>query len=394
MKEGWKIVKLGEVGSFIRGITFSKKDFVEEGFPCIHYGQIHMKFGHITSKHLSCIPESFIKKDRLATKGDLVIAITSEDVEGSCKCTAWLGDYDIAVGAHAVIFKHSMNPEFVSFYFKSRAFYSEKEKYTHGFKVTEIKPSDIAKIPIPLPPLSEQTRIVSILDNAFSQLESSREKAIKLLNDAKEIFQAQLKKEMTPKEGWEVKKIGEIAKTSSGATPLKSCKEYYENGNIPWLRSGEVCKKYINDTELFITELAVEKTSAKLFPIDSVVVAMYGATAGQVGILRLETTTNQAVCAIFPNEKYLPEFLYYAILSEQDYLVSQAQGGAQPNISQIKIKNLEIPFPNKSTQSTIVSRLDSLSANLKQIEEKTNKYLADLDELKQSLLKKAFEGKL
>ena len=146
------------------------------------------------------------------------------------------------------------------------------------------------------------------------------------------------------KEGWIVKKLGEIFETQSGGTPLKTHKEYYEEGNIPWLRSGEVCKKYIQDTEMYITSLGLENSSAKYFPIDTVVVAMYGATAGQVGILKLETTTNQAICGIFPREDYIPEFLYYVLHSKYYELVSQAIGNAQPNISQNKIRNLYIPI--------------------------------------------------
>ena len=94
MKKGWEYKKLGDLGTFVRGGNFSKKDFVENGFPCIHYGQIHMKFGIETFKHLSSVPAELVKPDRCAKKGDLVIAITSEDDTGSCKCTAWMGDYD------------------------------------------------------------------------------------------------------------------------------------------------------------------------------------------------------------------------------------------------------------------------------------------------------------
>ena len=138
---------------------------------------------------------------------------------------------------------------------------------------------------------------------------------------------------------WEVKKLGEVCVTRAGGTPLKSHKEYYLNGTIPWLRSGEVCKKDIFISKLKITRKGLINSSAKLFPKNTVLVAMYGATAGQVGILRFESTTNQAICGILPNSKFIPEFLYYKLLSIKKELISQAIGGAQPNISQTKIKN-------------------------------------------------------
>ncbi len=170
-KKGWEEKKLGEVGTFIRGGNFSKKDFVEGGFPCIHYGQIHTKLGVATYKHLSCVPASMVKKDRCASRGDLVIAVTSEDDEGSCKCTAWMADYDAYVGGHAAILKHSLNPIFVSYYFKAARFQKAKLEYTHGFKVVEISPKDIAKIPIAYPSPSEQQSIVDTLDSLKSKVD-------------------------------------------------------------------------------------------------------------------------------------------------------------------------------------------------------------------------------
>ena len=157
IEKGWDIKKLGEVGVFQRGGGFLKSDFVDNGFPCIHYGQIHTRFGAFTYTHLTSITEELAKsKSKIAKRGDVIIAITSEDVEGSCKCVAWLGDYDVAVGAHAAIFKHNLNPIYVSYYFKSEEYNIAKTRYARGFKVVEIKPDDIAKIDIPLPPLSLQ----------------------------------------------------------------------------------------------------------------------------------------------------------------------------------------------------------------------------------------------
>ena len=166
------------------------------------------------------------------------------------------------------------------------------------------------------------------------------------------------------KAGWQVKKLGDVCETGSGGTPLKSKKEYYEGGNIPWLLSGEVSQGEINDARNFITQKGLENSSAKLFPRDTVLVAMYGATAGQVGILRIEAATNQAVCGIFPNHNFIPEFIYYVLLSKKDALVSQATGNAQPNISQIKIRSLPIPIPPLAEQERLVAILDEAFAGI------------------------------
>ena len=103
-------------------------------------------------------------------------------------------------------------------------------------------------------------------------------------------------------QGWTWKLLGEVCKTGSGGTPLSSRKEFYEGGTIPWLVSGEVAQGNVREAKNFITAAGLENSAAKLFPRDTVLVAMYGATAGQVGILRFEATTNQAVCGILPND--------------------------------------------------------------------------------------------
>ncbi len=168
---------------------------------------------------------------------------------------------------------------------------------------------------------------------------------------------------------YEIVEIGDIFKTSSGGTPLKSRDEFYKNGTIPWLRSGEVAQGYILSSELFITEEGLKNSSAKMFPVDTVLVAMYGATAGQVGILKFESSTNQAVCGILPNEKAIPEYLYLILKSQKEYLISLSGGGAQPNISQKIIRELKIPLPPISVQKEIVSEIESYQMQIESLKE-------------------------
>ena len=170
----WEQKTLGEVGNFQRGGGFQKNDYVEQGIPCIHYGQIHTKFGPYVNAHLTEIKFELAKKTKYAVKGDLIVAITSEDEEGSCKSTAWLGNYPVAVGGHAAIFHHSMDPLFMTFYFKSSAFNYEKVKYTRGSKVVEIKPDDVAKIHVPIPPIELQQKFAEIATQAEATKESLR----------------------------------------------------------------------------------------------------------------------------------------------------------------------------------------------------------------------------
>lgn len=175
-EKGWEVKKLGEVGELQRGSGLSKKDLIDNGFPCILYGQIHTRFGAFTTKHIACIPQELVKTAKIAHTGDVIMAITSEDVEGSCKSVAWMGDYDIAIGSDAAIYRHSMDGIYVSYYTQTKAFYYEKAKYANGFKVTHISTKEIASISIPVPPLS--------LQQSFAQKVESIERQKELINQS------------------------------------------------------------------------------------------------------------------------------------------------------------------------------------------------------------------
>ena len=159
-----KRVKLGEVGEFIRGNGLQKKDFVEEGFPCIHYGQIHTYYGTFTTKTKSFVADPLYSKLKKAHTGDLIIATTSEDAEGVCKAVAWLGKEDVAVSGDAYIFRHSQNPKYVAYLFQTEQFLKYKKRAATGTKVIRVSGESMANFEFPLPPLSVQERIVSILD--------------------------------------------------------------------------------------------------------------------------------------------------------------------------------------------------------------------------------------
>lgn len=163
----WK--KLGEIATLIRGGNFQKKDFTDSGVPCIHYGQIYTHFGIHTTSTLKYISPDVASKSKIAKTNDIVMAITSENVEDVGKCVAWMGDEDIAVSGHTAIIQHKQNAKYLSYYFHTSHFFTQKKRLAHGTKVIEISPKDLANAVIPIPPLAEQKRIVDILDR-FSTL--------------------------------------------------------------------------------------------------------------------------------------------------------------------------------------------------------------------------------
>ena len=161
-------------------------------------------------------------------------------------------------------------------------------------------------------------------------------------------------------EGWKYVQLEDLVKTSSGGTPKSDNASYYEYGTIPWLTSGEVRKGRINTFDNFITKEGLENSSAKIFPPKTILVAMYGATAGQVGILEKEASTNQAICGILPNEKYSSLFLYHYFTTRTRQLLIMGTGAAQPNISQEILRTLDLHLPPLPEQHRIVAVLGDL----------------------------------
>lgn len=156
----------------------------------------------------------------------------------------------------------------------------------------------------------------------------------------------------------ELKKLGEIFKITSGSTPSKKNREFYEGGSIPWIKTGDLKKKYLNDSAEYITELALNNSSVKKFPKNTVLIAMYGATIGATSILKIDATTNQACAAFLPNDLVIPEYLYYFFKANKKKIINLGVGGAQPNISGTILKEIEFPLCSIETQNKIVEVLD------------------------------------
>ena len=155
---------LGELGTFVRGNGLQKKDFVESGVGCIHYGQIYTYYGTCANKTKSFVSPELAQKLKKAQKGDLVIATTSENVEDVGKAVVWLGKDDICIGGHSFVFHHNQNPKYMAYLFQSDLFRKQKIKKTIGVKVIELSDKAMSSFSFPIPSLEEQEHIVKILD--------------------------------------------------------------------------------------------------------------------------------------------------------------------------------------------------------------------------------------
>ena len=289
-------------------------------------------------------------------------------------------------------------PQYVKFYFESGYYWEQIEQESVGVGQPNVNGTILGNLHIPIPPIHEQSRIVSelskwmglidVLEEGKNDLQNvikqAKSRILDLAIHGKLVPQdpsdepaLELLKRINPKakltcdngqyekvpDGWCLTTLGCIGRWQSGATPSRLNKDYY-GGNIPWLKTGDLNDGLIYDISENITQKALEETSVKLNPAGSVLMAMYGATIGKIGILTCPATTNQACCACFDYKCVEQMYLFYFLLSHREQFVMLGGGGAQPNISKEKIVGTSIPLPPLAEQKRIVEKLNEILSKL------------------------------
>lgn len=278
--------------------------------------------------------------------------------------------------------------------------------YVNGTTRLKLTRASMDTIPIPLPPLAEQQRIVDRIESLFAKLDEAKEKAQAVVDSFETRKAAILHKaftgELTKKwrksanTRWVYKKIKDCCKLGSGGTPSRKVPDFYK-GDIPWIKTGEIEWNDIYDTEEKITQSAIDNSSARCYKPGAVLVAMYGmgVTRGKASILRVQAATNQAVCVLEPQSALLYNryLLYYFMRNYWD-IREKAVGGNQLNLSLTIIKELNIEIPPIDEQMEIVQILDDLFAKEQQAKESAEAVLDQIDLMKKSILARAFRGEL
>ncbi|EKF0534755.1 restriction endonuclease subunit S [Campylobacter coli] len=404
LPQGWEVKKLGDIAEIQIGKTPSRNniDFFQGENIWLSIRDLKSKFVSSSSEKIS--NEAISKTNmKVVPKGTLLMSFKlTLGKTAFAECDLYTNEAIAAI----FIKNKNINKYFLDYVLK----FTDLEKYVDNtVKGKTLNKQKLKQIEILLPKnIKEQERIVGILDESFAKIDESIKILEQDLLNLDELMQSALQKAFNPlkdnakenyklPQGWEWKSLGEIANTSSGGTPSRNKKEYWENGNIKWLKSGELNDGYIDFIEENITEEAIKNSSAKIFQKGTLLIAMYGATAGKLGILNLDSTTNQAICAFLhkdKNIKFLEKFLFYFLFFLRDKIIKDSFGGAQPNINQTYIKNLQIPLPPIKEQEQIAKHLDFVFEKTKALKELYTKELKDYEELKQSLLNKAFKGEL
>ena len=244
--------------------------------------------------------------------------------------------------------------------------------------------------------LVEQRPDEGTAEELYRQIQSEKAKLLKAGKIKKEKTLPEITEDEIPfeiPETWKWVRIGNIGSWASGATPARSNSEYY-GGNIPWLKTGDLNDKFITKIPEHITQLAFEKTSVRLNPIGSVLIAMYGATIGKLGILSIEATTNQACCACIPFKGVNNKYLFYYLMAKRATFIKMAEGGAQPNISKEKIVTSIIPLPPLEEQKRIVAKIEEIFPYIERFGELRSQLRSISEDLRKSILQQAIQGKL
>ena len=270
--------------------------------------------------------------------------------------------------------------------------YSDLSKYITGTTRGKLNRKSMDKINVVLPPLQYQKKIVAILEKA-ERLKEWRKESDELTDEfLKSIFLKMFGDPVSNPKGWDTEKIGKIAKVKTGGTPDRAIKEYWENGNIPWVKTTEIKGKTIVGAEEYITERGFNNSNATIIPKNSLLIAMYGQgkTRGKTAKLGLDTTTNQACAALLPSDNYISDFLLHLLKLSYHDLRDLGRGGNQPNLNLSIIKNFNVYLPPTELQQ----KFASIVQQVEQLRKHQNQSRQHIDDLFNVLMQKAFKGEL
>lgn len=350
---------LGEIGQFIRGNGLQKKDFIETGFPAIHYGQIYTKYGLSADETFTYISEELAKKLRKAEKNDLLLATTSENDDDVVKPLAWLGNQS-AISGDMMLFRHEQNVKYLAHYFLTEAFQAQKRKYITGAKVRRVSSGDLSKIVVPIPcpdnpekSLAIQAEIVRILD-AFTAMTAELTAELNMRKKQYNYYRDQLLSFEDGEVEW--KTLGEVATLRRGRVMSKGYLEE-NSGEYPVYSSQTAKNGMIGSIDTFD------------FDGEFISWTTDGANAGTV-FYRTGKFSITNVCGLIKindESKLIYKYLYYWLTIEAQKHVYSGMGN--PKLMSHQVEKIPVPIPcsgneerSLNKQQRIVAILDKLEA--------------------------------
>lgn len=396
----WKEIALGDIAKIIDSLH-KTPTYSEHGYPMIRVTDI--KGGYLKLENALKVPkgvyEEFSKKYKAVIDDIVFSRVGSYGISSLVK-----NSEPFCLGQNTVFIVPKINKRYVYYFLNSSDAKNQIEKLVVGSTQKTISLKSIKEIKLKLPEEKVQSKIASILSSLDEKIELNRQTSKTLEAMAQALFKEWFVDfnfpaatgEMQDSElgeipkGWKVRKLGDVYKTTSGGTPSRSKPEYYENGTIRWVKSKELDNSFIIETEEKITNAALKNSSAKLLPRHSVLIAMYGATVGEVGIISIDATCNQAICAFIPNDNYPYTFIFQFLKNNKAYIISRAVGSAQQNISQDLLKKIDIVLPPIAVLNQYHQTANSLFGRI----ENNEFEIKTLTQLRDILLQKLMKGEI
>jgi len=397
LPEGWRWVRLGKIAKLTSGGTPSRKikEYWENGtIPWVKSGELEDNVIYTTEEKIT---ERGLKESsaKMFPKGTLLVALYGATVGK----TAILGiDATTNQAVCAVLPPNRREAEwdarYLQYYFIAiRPMLISK---SGGGAQPNIYLHTLRRLEIPLPPLSEQKRIVAKLNEVSKRLEEAKHLAREAREEAERLMASALHEVFSKAEekGWEWVRLGKIAELKAGGTPSRRVREYWKNGTIPWVKISDIPDSgLVEKTEEKITELGLKNSSAKLLPPGTILFSIF-ATISKVGILKISATTNQAIVGIIPKITIDQKYLFYSLKYFGQELVALGRGGVQDNINKRMLAKLKTPLPPLEEQQRIVAYLDSINEHAQKLVSLYEEREKELEQLFPAVLDRAFRGEL
>ena len=387
MKKGWKTKKLGEVLKIQNGYAFNSKLFIiDKGTPLIRIRDIKEGIGTVTNFN-----GSYEKKYEVKA-GDFLIGM-----DGEFGCYEWKGDVALLNQRVCRLQEFSNNLDSRFLFYGINKYLKAIEDVTAFVTVKHISSKQIEAIEIPLPPLPEQQRIVIILDEVFAVIAKAKANAEQNLKNAKELFESYLQEVFENKgEGWEEKALGETCIVERGSSP-RPIKKYItdDKNGVNWIKIGDTknIDKYLYKTKEKITKKGAEKSR---YVKEDDFILSNSMSFGKPYIMKTEGYIHDGWFVLRLPQNINTEFFWYLLASPytMNQFTALSTGAIVKNISGDLVKKTILPIPALAEQQAIVHKLDTLSAEAKKLEAIYQQKITDLEELKKSVLQKAFNGEL
>lgn len=406
LNDKWTIKTAKELYTYTSGISKGSQ-FFGTGYPYLTFTEIFHNY-FVPDELTSLVQSNDRERENCSIKrGDVFLTRTSEtDNELGMSCVA-LKDYPNATfngfTKRLRPLTDDVIPEYAGFYFRSPIFRAAVTSMSSIITRASLNEKMLDKLPVCYPSKKAQQKIASIL-SAYDNLIQNYKKQIDALQTAaSELYKEWFVRFRFPgwqnaefengiPEGWKVERIGALYDSTSGGTPSREHEEYFQNGTYPWIKTGELKDSPILETEESITDEAIKHSSAKLFEKDSLIIAMYGATIGQLGINKMKATCNQACCVLRPkkDKAFGIYYLFHFFKENREFIIGLGNGAAQQNLSQVLINKLKIVNPNKEIleifekkESLFVEKIYSLQQQI-----------SNLTQQRDLLLPRLMSGKL